>query len=143
MASASGRCLCGSVRYVVRGPLRDAIVCHCVDCRRWHGTSPAMVAAQRATVDITGDELEWFGSAGRPRRGFCRRCGASMFWDAKERSSLTIAAGTLGEPSTVAIKAHIYVAQRPDYEALPDDGVPCYPYGAPPEVATAPDDRGA
>lgn len=138
MVNASGQCLCGSVRYVVRGPLRDAIVCHCVDCRRWHGTSPAMVAALRTTVDITGDALTWFESPGKPRRGFCGRCGASMFWDAAERPSITIAAGTLAESATVRIKAHIFLAHRPDYEPQPDAGLPCYQYGAPPDAATAP-----
>jgi hypothetical protein len=101
-----------------------------------------MVAALRRTVDITGEDLTWFGSAGKPRRGFCRRCGASMFWDAGQRPSITIAAGTLDEPTTVAIKAHIFVAQRPDYEARGDDGLPCYQHGAPPEVATAPGEAG-
>jgi hypothetical protein len=97
-----------------------------------------MVAAQRTTVDIAGDALAWFGSPGKPRRGFCRLCGASMFWDAAERSSITIAAGTLAESTTVRIKAHIFLAHRPDYEPQPDAGLPCYEYGAPPGAATAP-----
>jgi hypothetical protein len=135
---ASGQCLCGAVRYQVRGRLRDAIVCHCVDCRRWHGTSPAMVAADRSAVEITGDTLAWFAPAGKPRRGFCRSCGASLFWDARERPSLTIAAGTLDEPTEIAVKAHIFTAHCPDYETLPDDGLPRYRYSAPPVVVTVP-----
>lgn len=131
---ATGQCLCGSVRYVVRGRLRDAIVCHCVDCRRWHGTSPAMVAAERAAVEVVGDELGWFASDNKPQRGFCRRCGASMFWDAAERSSLTIAAGTLDDTSGITVKAHIFTAHCQDHEQLPC-GLPRYPYGAPCDVA--------
>ena len=34
---ATGGCLCGAVRYQVHGPLRDVLICHCVECRRWHG----------------------------------------------------------------------------------------------------------
>ncbi|MFB9726902.1 GFA family protein [Haloechinothrix salitolerans] len=134
---ARGQCLCGSVRYVVRGQLRDAIICHCRDCRRWHGTSPAMVAADRAAVEITGDELTWYETEDKPRRGFCRRCGASLFWDATERPSLTIAAGTLDDPTGTTVKAHIFTSHRQDYETtLPDDGLPHHPYSAPPGEAS-------
>ena len=33
----AGGCLCGRVRYTVRGPLRGILLCHCGQCRRWHG----------------------------------------------------------------------------------------------------------
>lgn len=97
-----------------------------------------MVAADRTAVEITGDELAWYQPAGKPRRGFCRRCGASLFWDATERPSLTIAAGTLNWPTGLAVKAHIFKAHCQDYETLPDDGLPRYRYSAPPEAVTVP-----
>ncbi len=34
---ARGGCHCGAVRFVVRGKLRDVLICHCSDCRRHHG----------------------------------------------------------------------------------------------------------
>jgi SAM-dependent methyltransferase len=40
--TATGRCVCGAVRYETSGPLRDVVVCHCVECRRYHGTSAAI-----------------------------------------------------------------------------------------------------
>jgi hypothetical protein len=128
------------VRYAVQGELRDAIVCHCADCRRWHGTSPAMVAAGRSAVEITGDGLVWFEREGKPRRGFCRYCGASLFWDAPKRPSLTIAAGTLDGPTCLVIKAHIFTAHCQDFETLPGDSVPRYPFSAPPELVVPPAD---
>ena len=33
--------MCGAVRYELQGALRDVVVCHCVECRRSHGTSGA------------------------------------------------------------------------------------------------------
>jgi hypothetical protein len=34
---ATGGCLCGAVRYEVRGPLRPVVYCHCTQCRRTSG----------------------------------------------------------------------------------------------------------
>ncbi|HGG64526.1 MAG TPA: GFA family protein, partial [Rhodobacteraceae bacterium] len=33
----TGGCLCGAVTYVVNGPLRDVIACHCTQCRKSSG----------------------------------------------------------------------------------------------------------
>lgn len=132
----TGRCMCGAVRYEVRGRLRDAVICHCVACRRWHGSSPSMVAASRELVSVTGDELVWYAAEGKPRRGFCSRCGSSLFWDAPERPSLTIAAGTMDHPSGVRQKGHIFVAHAGDYGLLAEDGLPHHPYSAPPDLVS-------
>ena len=70
---ASGGCLCGEVTYVVRGPLRDVLICHCADCRRWHGHAAAMTSARRGDVTISAPEsVRWFTVAGdgpRPATG--------------------------------------------------------------------------
>lgn len=133
----SGRCLCGAVSYEVHGPLRDAIICHCVDCQRWHGSSPHMVSARRDEVRISG-EPAWYAWDDKPRRGFCARCGSSLFWDAPERPALTIAAGTLDQPTGLRTKARIFTAHAADYETLPDDGLPNHEYGAPPDLTATP-----
>ncbi len=125
---ASGGCLCGEVTYVVHGPLRDVLICHCVDCRRWHGHAAAMTSAHRGDVTVSAPEsVRWFtvvGDGPRPRRGFCSRCGASLFWDAPERETIGIAAGTLDQPTGLESIGHVYVSQAADYEHLVDDGLP-------------------
>src|SRR3954471_20240312 len=96
---ASGRCLCGAVRYEVRGPLRDVLLCHCVECRRWSGHVFAATAARRDDLVLTEDRSRrWVASPeseSAARRGFCGECGSSLFWDAPERETVSIAAGTL------------------------------------------------
>ncbi len=46
LTMARGGCLCGAVRYEVQGPLRDVLICHCEECRRWHGHVSATTAAR-------------------------------------------------------------------------------------------------
>ncbi|HWF36129.1 MAG TPA: GFA family protein [Solirubrobacteraceae bacterium] len=142
----TGSCLCGAVQYRVRGPLRDVIICHCDDCRRWHGHVCAMAAARRDDVSIEGeDTLRWFtipgpGSApARARRGFCAQCGSSLFWDAPERDTVSIAAGTMDPPTGLRTIAHIYTDLAGDYEPAGSDGLPRYPRAAPASALRIPD----
>jgi hypothetical protein len=136
----AGGCLCGAVRYEVDGPLRDVFTCRCVECRRWSGHLFAATAARREHVRLVESRgLTWIDSPrseSLARRGFCRECGSSLFWDAPARATVCIAAGSLDEPTGLRIRGHVYVSQTSDYERLADDGLPRYDRlaGAPTEV---------
>jgi hypothetical protein len=125
---ATGQCLCGAVRYEVRGPLRDVLVCHCQECRRWHGHLSASAAARRDDLVLVQERgLRWIQSprsdAGA-RRGFCGECGSSLFWDAPARETVSIAAGTLDGPTGLRSVSHWFVSQAGDYYEIPEDGLP-------------------
>ena len=125
---ATGRCLCGAVRYEVNGPLRDVLICHCEECRRWLGHFSASTAAKRADLVLVEQAgLKWIDSPrsdARARRGFCGECGSSLFWDAPDRETISIAAGTLDGETGLRVIAHWYVSQAGDYYELPPDGLP-------------------
>lgn len=125
--SASGACLCGGVRYEVRGQLRDVLICHCEECRRWHGHFSAFTAVAREDLELVeAAPLRWVDSPNSEadaRRGFCGDCGSSLFWDAPRRETISIAAGTLDQPSGLRSAGHWYVSQAADYYELPDDGL--------------------
>ena len=125
---ATGRCLCGAVSYEVTGELRDVLICHCEECRRWHGHFSACTAAGRGDLALLEDRgLRWIDSPSsdaRARRGFCCECGSSLFWDAPDRPTVSIAAGTLDGHTGLHVTAHWYVSQAGDYYELPSDGLP-------------------
>jgi hypothetical protein len=121
-ARASGRCLCGGVRYEVRGPLRDVVVCHCGRCRRTHGHAAAYTACDRSHLALLEDAaLRWYEADGRAR-GFCGTCGASLFWSAADRDTVSIAAGTLDPPTGLKTVAHVYTRDQGDYYEIGGDG---------------------
>jgi hypothetical protein len=123
---ATGRCLCGAVTYEVRGQLRDVVLCHCVECRRWSGNAGAFAAAQDDDLVAQGDALRWIASPDSSRhaeRAFCAECGSSMFWKAAGSERTGIAAGTLDDPTGLQLTAHIYTEQAADWDALADDGI--------------------
>ena len=125
---ATGRCLCGAVRYDLEGPLRDVLLCHCVECRRWSGHVFAATAVKREHLVLRHSSgLRWIASPeseSGARRGFCVECGSSLFWDAPARDTVSVAAGTLDEPTGLRSLGHVHVAQAGDYYELPEDGVP-------------------
>ena len=125
---ATGRCLCGAVAYEVRGPLREVLVCHCEECRRWHGHVSATAAAKKGDLVMREERgLRWIESPqsdAHARRGFCAECGSSLFWDPPERETISIAAGTLDGETGLRMASHWYVSQAADYYDIPDDGLP-------------------
>jgi hypothetical protein len=104
------------------------LVCHCQECRRWHGHFSASTAARREDlVLLEHGGLRWIDSPrsdAHARRGFCAECGSSLFWDAPDRPTVSIAAGTLDGATGLKTTTHWYVSQAGDYYELPDDGLP-------------------
>jgi hypothetical protein len=120
----TGGCLCGSVRYEVRGTLRPVIMCHCTQCRRTTGHFMAATAARLGDFRLLSEgELRWYRSSQQARRGFCARCGSTLFWEGEARDYLSIAAGTLDDSSGLAVAGHIFVADKGAYYDI-DDAAP-------------------
>jgi hypothetical protein len=120
----AGGCLCGAVRYEVRGTLRPVVLCHCTQCRRTTGHFLATTAARHADFRLlTEQSLEWYDSSPEARRGFCRRCGSTLFWQGAGRDYVSIAAGTLDDSSGLKAACHIFVADKGGYYEI-DDGLP-------------------
>lgn len=115
-ARATGSCLCGAVRYEVSGPLRDVIECHCEMCRKTHGHIGAYTAAPKSALTMIETRgLKWYASSEKARRGFCKECGGTLFYDPLQKDHISIAAGTLDPPTGLKTTLQIYVAHRGDY----------------------------
>jgi hypothetical protein len=135
---ATGQCLCGAVRYEVRAALRDVLICHCEECRRWHGHASASTAARKDDLVLLENRgLRWIQSPhsdARARRGFCGECGSSLFWDAPARETISISAGTLDGATGLRVTGHCYISQAGDYYETPEDGLPHHELGGAAEL---------
>ena len=121
--SLTGACLCGGVSYRIVGPRRDVILCHCENCRRTHGHVAAYTAVEQSDLVLTRDEtLKWYHDESPDTwRGFCGRCGASLFWDARDgRGRMAVAAGTLDDAAELKCIGHVYVAEAGHYYEIDD-----------------------
>lgn len=136
--------MCGAVRYAVTGPLREILVCHCVECRRWAGRAWAATAVPVADLAVADSgDLRWLPS---PRsdhgaeRGFCGCCGSSLFWRVPGGERVSVSAGTLDDPAGLGVAAHIWVEQSAEWESPPDE-LPAYPRGYPADAPPLGSDR--
>ena len=77
---------------------------------------------ENAALSLVSESgLAWFASSGQARRGFCRTCGASLFWQPSGAQTTSIAAGTLDPPSGLVTIGHIFTAEKGDFYNIADD----------------------
>jgi len=130
-AVITGGCLCGGVRYLIDGDCRDIICCHCENCRRTHGHIAAYTAIDRCRLTLReAQTLQWYHDASpNAYRGFCNRCGASLFWELRDaRERISIAAGSLDDSGNLKTVGHVFVSEAGHYYSI-DDGLPQYARG--------------
>ena len=113
---------CGAVRYEVKGSLRDIVNCHCSMCQRLHGGFGPHSKASKENISITkGGGLAWYQSSDVARRGFCKECGTSLFWEPFNQGGTGILAGTLDDTSGLKTMGHIFVSEKPLFYDITDD----------------------
>jgi hypothetical protein len=112
-----GGCLCGSVRYEVRGePLRVGL-CHCADCRKESGSSfVAFAVWPRQAFTHTGTVDTYSG------RSFCPLCGGRLFCLTAEKAEIRF--GSLDDAPTDLEPAYeIWIKRRESWlHPLPGKG---------------------
>jgi len=113
----SGRCLCGSVRFRIAGPLRPTVIaCHCRNCRHFSGGLFTVTAARKEHLVITKKgSLKWFKSSKHNKRGFCGKCGSSLFGASDQWPFVSISAGSLNEPTGLKLAVHSWTEESADY----------------------------
>lgn len=79
----TGGCLCGAVRYSVRGEPVLVRRCHCTSCRKESGSTFTVYAQWPADAfELSGELASYDG------RGFCPRCGSRVLDTADPDSTL-------------------------------------------------------
>jgi hypothetical protein len=116
----TGSCLCGTVSYVIVGPLRPIVACHCQQCRKASGHYFAATQCLASDIRIIGETLKWFSSSASAERGFCCQCGSNLFWRRFGNANISICAGSLDGKTGLQIASQIHTDSKGDYYSLPD-----------------------
>jgi hypothetical protein len=109
----TGSCLCGAVRYEVKGPYAWMAHCHCSMCRKHHGALyGTMLGAAKANFRWLSGEaaIVHYRASSAFERPFCEHCGSTVPDTSGEH--VIVPAGTLTEAIEMKPSAHIFVASK-------------------------------
>jgi len=121
----TGGCLCGGVRYEVRGRFLRAGNCHCSRCRRHSGVAVGTQGRVRREDFrlLSGESLI---RAYKPENGsvkaFCTVCGSSLFggtWPNGPEVSIRL--GTVDGDPGIRPQYHTFVGSKAVWDEIQDD----------------------
>jgi hypothetical protein len=109
----TGRCLCGAVTFSAEGVETEHHACHCGMCRRWSGGS-GFLGAPCADVRFHDDQLVGrFASSEWAERGFCLRCGTTLFYYLIPTQRYTMSVGTFDDVAPFRLVREIFIDHKP------------------------------
>lgn len=119
----SGGCLCNAVRFEIAVPEAVFDICHCGICRKWSAGPLMAVQCPGAPTFTNLEGLAWYQGTDWAQRGFCARCGSSLFWRLAETPDAMTIVSIESFDSTEDFKLgrHIYVDAQPERYDFKDE----------------------
>jgi hypothetical protein len=122
----TGSCLCGAVRFAVRGPLAPAAYCHCADCRKCTGSAfNVSVAVPRAHLTLSGETrgfAKTADSGNELTRHFCPTCGSPIFTASPQHPDrVFVKAGAFDDPAVIAPARQAWLRSAVAWARIPED----------------------
>ena len=129
MASTTGGCLCGGVRFELTEPPAAAGYCHCTRCQKRTGTSQSAQARIEARTFrlLAGEDLVkgWRHPDGGFEKCFCSVCGAHLLARSAETGEVfSIRMSAFDADPGVRPSSRVFVGNAASWEPIPDDGLP-------------------
>ena len=120
----TGGCLCGAVRYEMRGAPLAQGHCYCADCRRVSGTGfIPFLAVTRDQVTVTGETFSHAAtgrSGGKAIRHHCAVCGGLVYGLGESGPDMRLYAGSLDDVSLFEPQIAIFVKDRAPWALVPE-----------------------
>ena len=109
-----GGCLCGAIRYEIRGASSKPALCHCTSCRRSTGAPAVGWATIRgADFSITAGEPALYRSSENVERSFCPNCGTQLTYGHQgEHGWVDVTICSMDDPEQMAPMDHIWASHR-------------------------------
>ncbi|WP_306253559.1 GFA family protein [Parvularcula sp. IMCC14364] len=115
--TVTGKCLCGKVSFQAQIEARHAGVCHCTMCQKWAGGITILTECQNLKVDES-PELGLYRASEWGERGFCRNCGASLFWRMQDGSHANVSVTALDGIKDFTLNKEIFIDEKPEWHSF-------------------------
>ncbi len=118
-----GSCLCGTCVFEIPDRPGPVNKCHCTRCRKQSGTG------SNAVFWLESHELNWvtgtevvrsFSMADGWESVFCGQCGSPLPRYIADEQEWIVPAGLMDSDPGVAVRQHIFVANKPSWEVIGD-----------------------
>ncbi|MEM9199511.1 MAG: GFA family protein [Pseudomonadota bacterium] len=114
--AGSGHCLCGAVRFTLDEVPQEMEACHCADCRRMTGGAPLL------SISVLCNGLHFnedapigvYRSSDWAERGFCRKCGSTLFFRMRGSERVGLSPGLLDDMNGIALTSEMFFEDQPD-----------------------------
>lgn len=130
MATHTGQCLCGEVKYQIEGDPVAAGICHCKNCQRQSGAAfSTLWGVPKASLKFNANEPKVYrdsdtDSGGTVERWFCGNCGSPIYSAVPGQPDVAyLKTGTLDDTSTFVPQFHVWCGSKQAWVDIPD-GVP-------------------
>lgn len=121
-----GGCLCGAVRYTIKGGVMGSMICHCATCRRATGAPvTAALSVARDRFDLRGETVVYHSSPKVTRR-FCGICGTGLAYEhADSPDEVDVTTCSLDAPNAFPPTHHSWLSDDVDWVKF-GDGLPTF-----------------
>lgn len=125
-----GGCLCGAVRYRIKGAGLILNACHCTECQRTSGSAFGLsLIVLREVLEVTKGAPRRFEKAYEDGRhkifNFCNECSVRM-WNEMPRfpQIYNVKPGTLDDANQwVEPAAHIWISEKQPWVPVPENAL--------------------
>lgn len=115
-----GSCLCGALRFELRGPVTVMLHCHCSRCRKQHGAPFATFGiADIGWISGEDEVVSYAAAPGGPRR-FCRHCGSPAPMAMSPEGLAVFPVGLLEGDPGMRPQGHMFAGSRASWYTIPD-----------------------
>ena len=122
--TATGSCLCGTVKFEVRLPSKFCAHCHCSNCRRAHGAAFVTWAGfpeEQVKTTSGMDTLQRYLTDTGATRSFCGNCGSTLFFESPRwAGEVHVARANIKGEIDRAPAGHYYVDHRASWWTIED-----------------------
>lgn len=114
-----GGCVCGSVRYQLRGNPLTLYACHCTRCQTRSGSAFTLnLIALQTDLTVVQGAPESAGESGKRKR--CPACATGLWSERRIPGVIWLRAGTLDDTRWLKPVAHVWVRSAQQWFAIPE-----------------------